>query len=200
MLIALPVISALWFLVTLTWGGIEYENYSHVSQFISELGATGSSTGTFVNYFGFIPTQLFILLFVLISATIIPRTKLNILGMILIAVYTLSLGVAAIFPCDFECRPQVPTTSHNIHILSTLPAYLGGAFAMFAISIGLEHWAPSKFLKNLGIVLGCTILLCFISIDPNSSFVGLIQRILEASIFVWLILLGRHTKTYCDNR
>ncbi|MCC3860552.1 DUF998 domain-containing protein [Pseudemcibacter aquimaris] len=199
LLVILPIFAASWFLVTLVWGGIIYENYNHSSQFISELGATGAVTGPFVNYLGFIPTQMFILIFIVLCTKIIPKNKYNILGMSFLVLYTLSLTVAAVFPCDFECRPASPTLSHNIHIVSALPGYLGGAAAIFLISLGLDNWAPSKFFKNLGITLGMVLLLCFTNLDPNSQWVGLIQRILEASIFIWLILLGKHIKTYCDD-
>jgi hypothetical protein len=49
-LIGLPILAALWFLITVICGGIAYENYNHMSQFISELGATGTYTGAFINY------------------------------------------------------------------------------------------------------------------------------------------------------
>ena len=196
LLIFLPVLASLWFLITVIWGGSIYGNYSHISQFISELGATGSPISVYVNYFGFIPTQLFILIFIFLSAIKIPKTKPNIIGLILLCVYTLSLTVAAIFPCDFECRPQTATISHKIHILSAIPAYLSGAFAILILSLGLKEWAVSKTFKNIGLVLAAVILICFVNLDDSSKSVGLVQRLLEASIFFWLILFAIHVKTY----
>lgn len=199
-IIILPIIATLWFLVTVIWSGNIYGNYSHISQFISELGATGSPNGSYVNYLGFIPTQLFILIFIFICAIKIPKTKSNIIGLSLLCVYTLSLTIAAIFPCDFECRPETPTTSHTIHILSAIPAYLSGAFAILILSLGLKEWATSKTFINIGYAITVIILICFVNLDDGSKYVGLIQRILEASIFLWFILFAIHVKAHLKNQ
>jgi len=195
-LIGLPILAALWFLITVVLGGIAYENYNHMSQFISELGATGASTGAIINYIGFIPTQLIILLFIIICAHKLPRSSLNTVGLLLLCVYTFSLTIAAIFPCDYECRPQTPSTSHMIHIASAVPAYLSAAIAIFILSKGLEKWAPSKAFEKLGYAISILILICFFSLDDSSQYVGLIQRILEATIFLWFILFGQHVKNH----
>lgn len=191
-LIGLPIIAALWFVITIVWGGIAYENYNHMSQFISELGATGASTSAFINYIGFIPTQLLILLFIIICANKLPQSPLNTAGLLLLCVYTFSLTTAAIFPCDFECRPETPTKSHVIHILSAIPAYLSGSMAIFILSKGLKKWAPSKAFEKFGYAISILILICFFNLDDSSQYVGLIQRILEASIFLWFILFAQH--------
>lgn len=196
-LIGLPILAALWFLITVVLGGIAYENYNHMSQFISELGATGTSTGAIINYIGFIPTQLIILLFIIICAHKLPRSSLNTVGLLLLCVYTFSLTIAAIFPCDYECRPQTPSTSHMIHIASAVPAYLSAAIAIIILSKGLEKWAPSKAFEKLGYAISILILICFFSLDDSSQYVGLIQRTLEATIFLWFILFGQHIRKNC---
>jgi hypothetical protein len=166
-LIGLPILAALWFLITVICGGIAYENYNHMSQFIIELGATGTYTGASINYIGFIPTQLIILLFIIICAHKLPRSSLNTVGLLLLCVYTFSLTIAAIFPCDYECRPQTPSTSHMIHIASAIPAYLSGAMAIFILSKGLKKWAPSKAFEKLGYAISILILICFFSLDDS---------------------------------
>lgn len=199
-LIGLPVFASLWFLIAVIWGGTVYENYSHTSQFISELGATGSSVGTYINYFGFIPTQIIIFVFIILCAFKIPRTPLNSAGLILLCVYTFSLAIAAIFPCDYECRPIKASTSHMIHIASAIPAYLSGALAIFILSKGLKNWVPTSAFEKLGYALTVLILICFFNLDDSSQYVGLVQRILEASIFIWLILFGGHVKAFQANQ
>ena len=190
LLLALPIFSFLWFAGTIFIAGHFYPNYNHITQFISELGATGSPYGAYVNYLGFIPTELFILAFVFISYSVLPRTKKNTTGLIFIAIYGITLGVAAFFPCDFECKPDIPTISHNIHIASAFPGYLCGILAIFYISSGSELWSKSKTFKVTGYLTATLALLAFLSLDPNSKTIGLNQRILEVLVYSWLIFLG----------
>lgn len=195
LLLALPVFSFLWFACTIFIAGHFYPDYSHVAQFISELGATGSPYGNYVNYLGFIPTELFLLGFVFVSDSVLPRTKWNTIGLILIAVYGVSLGVAAFFPCDFECEPDVPTLSHLIHMTSAFPGYLCGILAIFCISSASKSWSKSKTFKYTGYVAGIFALFALVNLDPSSNTVGLNQRVLEFTLYSWFIYFG-----YCLRR
>lgn len=200
LLLTLPILSFLWFTSTIVIAGHFYPHYSHIAQFISELGATGSPYGTYVNYLGFIPTELFILGFVLISYSVLPRTKSNTIGLIFIAIYGGTLGIAAFFPCDFECKPDVPTLSHSIHMASAFPGYLCGIIAMFCISSGSMPWSKSKTFKFVGYVLAILALFAFLNLDPSSKIVGLNQRILELSMYSWLIFFGYSLSKYLPNK
>jgi hypothetical membrane protein len=200
LLIALPIFSFLWFTSTIFIAGHFYPDYSHIAQFISELGATGSPYGAYVNYLGFIPTELFILGFVFISYSVLPRTKSNTIGLIFIGIYGITLGIAAFFPCDFECKPDVPTISHNIHMASAFPGYLCGIIAIFCISSGSMSWSKSKAFKFTGYVAAILALFAFLNLDPSSKIVGLNQRILELIMYSWLIFLGYSLSKYLPNK
>jgi len=188
--LALPVCSSIWFATSIIIAGHFYPNYSHVSQFISELGATGSPDGTLVNYLGFIPTELLILSFVTIGFSVLPKTKKNAAGLILIAIYAFTLGIAAMFPCDFGCGPEVSSVSHRIHILSAILGYSCAIAAIFLISSGSNDWSKSKYFSTAGYILGILAIAAFINLNPEFNMVGAIQRVLEISIYTWLILLG----------
>ena len=190
----LPLLSLIWFTVTLIWGGYSYESYDHSSQFISELGATGTAYGNVINYLGFIPTELFILGFVFYSYNILPNTVKNRIGLILIAVYAVMLIVAAIFPCDFECRPETPSFKHVIHLSSAVPAYLSAIGAIIVISLNSNEWSGSNTVKVSGLIFGSVALIAFLNMDENSQWVGLVQRTLEFSIYSWLVILGFNLK------
>jgi hypothetical membrane protein len=200
LLLAFPVFSFLWFASTIFIAGHFYTDYSHITQFISELGATGSPYGTYVNYLGFIPTELFILGFVFISYPILPRTKPNTIGLIFIAIYGVTLGIAAFFPCDFECKPDVPSMSHNIHMASAFPGYFCGIIAIFCISSDSKLWSKSQMFKFTGYVAATLALLAFLNLDPNSKTVGLNQRALELIMYSWLIFLGYSLGKYLPNK
>lgn len=200
LLLALPILSFFWFTSTVFIAGHFYPDYSHIAQFISELGATGSPHGSYVNYLGFIPTELFILGFVFISYSVLPRTKSNIIGLIFIGIYGMTLGIAAIFPCDFECKSDVATISHNIHMASAFPGYLCGLIAILCISSGSMSWSKSKIFKLTGYTAAILASLAFLSLDPSSKTVGLSQRILEFIMYSWFIFLGYNLSKYSTSK
>ena len=63
LIIILPVVSALWFLTTIILAGAYEPDYQHMSQYISELGATGAANGQWVNLGGFIPASVLLVFF-----------------------------------------------------------------------------------------------------------------------------------------
>jgi len=190
LLLAFPIISLLWFAGTIIIAGLYYPEYSHITQFISELGATGSPHGEYVNYLGFIPTEIFILAFVFTCFLVIPKTKSNVIGLSFIIVYGITLGISALYPCDFECRPVEPTVSHNIHMMSAFPGYLCGIIAIFILSSGPSFIGQPKAYKVISFSIGGICILAFFSLDPNSPVVGVYQRALDLMIYSWFILFA----------
>ncbi len=195
LLLVLPLLSFLWFSAIVIWGGLNYENYDHASQFISELGATGSPVANQVNFVGFIPAELFILTFVVLAFSKIEASRSNRLGLIFIAIYAFTLALASVFPCDYECRPETPTMSHLIHVGSAIPGYLSAIAAIFILSINSPSWLGLNSLRYLGLMSGAIAIFAFFNLDENSQYVGVYQRVLEVTIYIWLIVLG-----YCLRR
>jgi hypothetical membrane protein len=189
-------LSLLWFTATIVIGGLFYPGYNHTSQFISELGATGSPYGNYVNYFGFMPTELFILAFVFICFFVIPKTKVNVSGLFFIGLYGVTFSIAAFFPCDYECSPIDPTRSHNIHMLSAFPGYLSGIISMFVISSGSSGWTNAKMFKTFSYVIGVLCIYAFVNLDPKLEFVGLVQRSLDLMIYLWFIYFAYHLRKF----
>jgi hypothetical protein len=177
-------------------GGLFYPDYSHISQFISELGATGSPYGNYVNYLGFLPTELFIFAFVYLCFSVIPKTKINFTGLFFIVLYGVTLSIASFYPCDYECSPIEPSLSHNIHMISALPGYLSGIISIFIISSGSSGWAKSTIFKTLSYIVGCLCLYAFLNLDPESEFVGAIQRSLDLMIYFWFIYFAYHLRKF----
>jgi hypothetical membrane protein len=196
LLLALPILSFIWFAGTLVIAGLAYPDYSHASQFISELGAPGSPHGNYVNYLGFIPTELFILAFVFTCLTVMPKTKRHLTGLAFIAVYGITLGIAAVFPCDFECNPAEPTFSHNVHMLSAFPGYLCGIIALFILSSS----GQSKAFKTVSFFIGALCIFAFLNLAPESAVVGVYQRSLDSLIYLWLIYFGFTMRQYLPNK
>ncbi|MCY4416239.1 MAG: DUF998 domain-containing protein, partial [Chloroflexi bacterium] len=97
--------------------------YSHLSQYISEINATGSAWSWQIGLLGFLPLGLLGVVLLLVVA---PRARLqgisNIGCWLLIAEPIAYIG-SAVAPCDLGC-PSTGSLSQNVHnILSvvTLP-------------------------------------------------------------------------------
>jgi hypothetical protein len=200
LLLAFPILSLVWFAGTIIVAGLYYPEYSHITQFISELGATGSPHGEYVNYLGFIPTELFILAFVFTSFLAVPKTKINITGLSFIVVYAVTLGISALYPCDFECRPVEPTISHNIHMLSAFPGYFCGIISIFILSSGSSFISQYKVYKFVSFTIGVICIYAFLNLDPNSLVVGVYQRSLDLMIYLWFIYFAYSVNQHLPNK
>lgn len=80
-LIILPIISGLWLVIGVSIIGAHTTGYSHVSQFMSELGATGAPLAPWTNYSVFMPTEILILGFFYIKQILAwehHRTLINV--------------------------------------------------------------------------------------------------------------------------
>lgn len=180
-----PLLSLLWLSFTVILAGNSYPDYSHVSQFMSELGATGSPDGDLVNYFGFIPTELFILLFLLALLKVMHKSKLLVLGVACIAVYALSLIAAAFYPCDFQCRPVDPSFSHDMHMLFGAIAYLAGIVGVAILAIDSKNWCEPKVPLVSGFLIAACAFALMLNLDAELPYVGLVQRCMEILVYAW---------------
>ena len=185
----LPIASAVWLAGSSVIAGAMRPGYDHMSQFLSELGASGTPGGAAMNYLGFIPTELFLLAFVVLALRVLRPGPLALIGLALMALNVLSLFAAALAPCDAGCRPATPSLSHTIHIATGSIAYLSAVIgiAVLAIATG-RRGAPRLMVAGLACAVAGTALIAVL--DADSGVVGLVQRSLEAVIYAWYILFG----------
>ena len=176
------------FVVLLTWiGGLGFPNYSHLSQFISELGASGAPHEFWVRFAGFLPAGLLLWIFVWSAFKTLPRSKLSSFGLLGIAAYAAGYVVAAFFPCDFGCRPQNPSRAQIIHNLVGLVGYLLAPLAIAALASAARNWPGAHRLPVLGSLAAALSLAGLLTLSPGSPLVGLSQRVIEASVLLWVL-------------
>jgi len=185
--------SALWFLTTIVVGAINQPNYNHLSQFISELGASGSANGQLVNLLGFIPTSVFLTAFVLLAIYVSSRQTKQLLGLVGIGLYSLTLCIAALYPCDAACRPTSPSLSQGIHNLSAIFGYLGGIVGIFLLASDVRVKA-SRSIANTGFFLAAIAAAMFFLLSPEFILVGLAQRVFELVMYTWIIVYAFHLR------
>lgn len=141
-------LSAVFVLLLTVLGGANFPNYSHASQFISELGATGAPHEMLIRFTGFLPAGVFLWLFSLGAFLLLPRSRLTTFGLIGIFLYAGGYVVAAFFPCDLGCRPVQPSTSQVIHNLFGLIGYVAAPECAPPNDI---LWLPDNMRNHQGI-------------------------------------------------
>jgi hypothetical protein len=164
--------------------------YSHASQFISELGASGARHAWAARWLGFLPAGLLLLGFCALALAVLPRSAAVVLGLLGLAIYAAGYVVAAQFPCDPGCRPAQPSPSQAIHNAVGGLGYLLAPAFLLALAESVRRWAGPAWLVNSGRAAAALALLGLVTLSPSSPFVGLSQRVLEGAVLGWVALLG----------
>lgn len=88
-------------------------DYSHVANFISELGATGTPFAGLMNYAGFLPGGLMLAAFGVALAKALPRRRVATLAAILVTLFGAGMAASGIASCDPGC-PQTGGSVENL--------------------------------------------------------------------------------------
>ncbi|MCY4417462.1 MAG: DUF998 domain-containing protein, partial [Chloroflexi bacterium] len=192
-----------WFVVALVvfyplvlYGGAALKaEYSHLSQYISELNATGSAWSWQIGLLGFLPLGLLGVVLLLVVA---PRARLqgiSKIGCWLLIAEPISYIGSAVAPCDLGC-PSTGSLSQNVHnILSvvTLPiTTLGLVFLSCNSRLALVQrvgWLvlAASFITLYGLAL----------VPDLAQWRGLLQRLAEGVLYGCLCIISWKLVTGC---
>lgn len=174
-------------------GGAAVPGYSHLAQFISELGARGAPFEWPVRLLGFLPASVLLLGFCHFARRALPRSRAGDLAWLGFAVYAAGYGVAAAFPCDPGCRPDPPSMSQVIHNVGGLAGYLLAPAFLLTLALQARSWPGARAVAQAGLLAsGCALLGLVLLADPSSPVAGLGQRLLEGAVLVWAVVCGHH--------
>jgi hypothetical protein len=155
------------------------DGYSHVSQYISELGASGAADGTLVSAAGFAPAGGLVLAFLALTAGSLPRTRGVRAGLVCLGAVGAGYLVSAVFPCDPGC-PSTGSLAQSIHNAFGLIEYAGAVAGFGLLARGLR--SPACALAALLVAAGWAGML----VPSLAPFRGASQRVAEAAIFLWI--------------
>ncbi len=194
------ILGVVFFIGATVLGGLQFSDYSHLSQFISESYAIGTPYGVQLRYFGFMPSGIFITLFAFLAMKAVPKSTISQIGFSGIALfYGLATVLVSLFPCDKGCDSELvsPSLSQIIHNLSGLLTYLIVPICLIILGIAARKWENGKYVSLFGIICGATSMffVWVLSSDLQSDFLGLYQRIVEGSILFWIVVCA----IYCRN-
>ncbi|RZL29129.1 MAG: DUF998 domain-containing protein [Rubrivivax sp.] len=171
------------------WGGIviggaAYPGYDPLRQYISELGATGAVTGSTVSWWVFVPSGVFITAGCLIAAWMMRRSVPGVIGWLLLAWYGASLTGAGVYPCEFECARSEATFNALMHDLVGGTGYLAVPIGVWLVTAAAKM---GRRFVAFGVVCGLLTLVGFGGVVADPEFGGLLQRVLEVAVTVFLL-------------
>ncbi|MCM4173068.1 DUF998 domain-containing protein [Arenibacter sp. TNZ] len=167
-------------------------NYSHVSQFMSDLGATGSPNADFMNYMGFIPSGLMIASFGISLIMLLSNSLTSRIGSVLVTIFGIGMVVVGFFSCDIGC-PREGSLENTIHDQISGPIFLSVITGILLLGISFRK---HSVLKRLWVYSIITSLLCFgfmaglINAIESNYLIGIWQRMLLSTIFIWCVVMG----------
>lgn len=164
-------------------------NYSHTSQFISELGARGAAFGELVSWGGFLPVGILLALFLVVAAPVVPFMGAARIGFYLfVASQSVAYISAAFAPCDLGC-PVEGSVAQGVHNLSGLLTYLTAGAALFMMAT-TQLLRPA--MRAAFVFAGIAWLTAFfLMAEPSfASWRGLSQRVAESILWISLLYIA----------
>lgn len=175
-------------------GGMAYPGYNHLTQYISELGATGAPTSQAVSL-AFMVSGSLLAAFWLLCAGLFPRSVLSILGFGLSALNGVGLLLGGVFRCDFECSTADLSPAAVLHDVFGGVGYLCGIVGVFLLGIASRGWPQGRGLFGLSLICGIPAALAIWLIHPDFEWYGAAQRIVEIALAVWTMAVALRVQT-----
>ena len=181
-------------ILTVFWVGLQLvaswvkPGFDHISQFISEINATGTPNAGVLGWVGFIPLAM-----IAFSLLVSIRSKLRVrgishVGWLLLFLWPFGYLAAALAPCDAGC-PADGSSSQAIHNVVAAISYFGFALGTLLLALTPKTAWPVR----VGLVLLATITVfgfLLMASYPMMEIRGAIQRyteIAQLAVF-WLLL------------
>lgn len=183
--LAAPVVLA----VAVVAAGRFEPGYSHISQFVSELGAVGASHRKVFSYGGLFVSGLLTVVFALGMYLMVRPCPSFVGSSLLAALAGFGRLVAGVFPCDAGCAMEDMSFPATLHALAGFIALTSGAFAPLMLALGLRRRRHSP-LFSLSVGLGsASLVLVFIlfGIGKGLPYVGVVQRLILAAFYTWVV-------------
>jgi hypothetical protein len=164
--------------------------YSSLSQYISELNATGTAWASALGYLGFLPLGLLFAAFLVAASPLAAVQGASRLGWWLLWSQPVAFIGVALAPCDVGC-PLGGSPTQLVHDLLGVTTYFAGALGMLLLSFApaLRGRAPSRhFLRVAALAF---VLLFVAMLDPQIVEIrGALQRIADALLAAALLTIA----------
>lgn len=167
--------------------------YSHLHQFVSELGAVGTPLAGLMNYAGFLPTGVLLLAFAASTRAVAPGDWRAALGTVLLFFFGGGVVVAGLVRCDVGCPPGTGSWANLLHGLGSPVAFLCAIGALFLFGralrgrVGWKGWGAYSTASAIVAVVATILLTLSLR---SREWTGLWQRLLLIAVFTWCGAVG----------
>lgn len=188
--IAGPVLFSAVVIVSATW---QDGDYSHIHNFISEMGATGVPHAAFMNYAGFIPGGLLLAGFGVALGMTLPIHRSSVVAAILVTLFGLGIAACGIFSCDAGCPLgdcTVENTLHNVIAPACFVCQIVGMVTLGFLFRRLPGWRSLWKYSIVSGVLAAAFLIGLVIFLETDVYKGLFQRLMLGTMFVWCGVVG----------
>lgn len=202
LLLLTGIVGPLLFAVTVVVVASLRPDYSHASQFMSELAEAGGQFAWLMQIFGFMLPAVLILVFVLTCRTCLPRTALNSIGTFLLAVFAFSMFMAGIFSCDVGCLPPEPSMDQKLHDLFSILAFPSFTAGVFILGLSLfrdADWRRFGIYSLATAIVSLALLVAMVHSEASREGTGIYQRLYLGVLFLWLMVLSARQLKKTEN-
>lgn len=167
--------------------------YSHLTQYISELGERGSSTELLMRYAGFVTTGFLHMAFAASLNTALKGRGLASFAAALLALNGLGRIVAGLFPCEVGCVGPKVLLSQKLHSLGASVGFLALIGAAILWGLALRRHGSARGLSAYSIasgLLGAIFLLLMLWSAEQKLLTGLYERLSSGILSLWVLVLA----------
>ena len=185
------VAPVLWALAIVICGSLR-PGYSHLTQYISELGERGSSTELIMRYGAFVPTGLMHVAFAGYLYFAFKGRRLAAIAATLLALNGVARVGAGIFPCEPGCA-GTGLISEKLHSLSAGAGFVALIGASVIWGILLKRFQDLRVLGLYSIASGLVglafLLLMAWKADVRTA-TGLYERVSSGVLSLWVLVFA----------
>jgi hypothetical protein len=169
--------------------------YSHLTSFISELGADGTPYARLMNYAGFVPAGLMFVALGIGLASALPRRRLVTVASVLVIVFGCGVTASGVISCDPGCPQAGGSVENLVHDRLGPASFLCLIVATALLGIAsrrLPGWSHLSVYSLLTSAIALCFLVALASSLDTRTLTGLWQRLLLATLFQWCGVVGLH--------
>lgn len=167
------------------------EDYSHIRNFVSELGEIDSPHSMVLN-FALIISGIMLFLFAYRLHKSISNGEGSKLGPIFLGYFGFAVLIGGLFPCDEGCI-ELRTLSGYMHAVIGLPVMIANpaSFLLFTKRMRLDpNWSSlASFSKVCGIII-IPLFIASATIFPMLDLIGLGQRLTIVFQLLWVSVIA----------
>lgn len=182
----------LWALTIFVSGSLR-PKYSHLTQYISELGERGSSTELIMRYAAFVPSGFMHMAFAAFLYAAFKASPLATFAAMLLAINGIARIAAGMFPCEVGCALPRLLLSQQLHSLSAGVGFFAFIGAAILWGILFRQYQRLRCLSAYSIGSGC-LGLAFLALMSWSAELragtGLYERLSSGALSLWMLVFA----------